>query len=501
VTDETDPGGKPAADEPKLSDVLRDRRDKLERIREAGIDPFPHEFSGREEIAAVRAAHEGLAPGAETESRHRVAGRITARRGHGKACFIDLRDGSGQIQLHAREDLLGAEAYALLVDLDIGDIIGAEGTAMATRRGGELSLAIDRWRLLAKSLRPPPDKFHGLEDTETRFRRRELDLIANEESRRIFRTRARTVTEIRRWLDEHGYVEVETPVLQPLYGGALARPFTTHHNALDRDLYLRIATELYLKRLVVGGIDRVYELGKDFRNEGTSPKHNPEFTMLEWYEAYADYEKTAHDLELLVAEVCERVLGTTKVERGDDVIDFAPPWRRITLRQAILERSGIDIAEHPTREALARAMGGEPDPGEGWGKLVDGLLSRDVEPGLIQPTFLLDYPVELSPFAKGHRSEPGLVERWEAFVGGVEIANSFSELNDPDEQRRRFEQQAAELARGDDEAQPYDEAFVEALEQGMPPTGGVGLGIDRLVMMLTGAQSLREVLLFPAMRT
>ena len=400
-----------------------------------------------------------------------------------------------------REDVLGPEAYALLVELDIGDIVGVEGTAMATRRGGELSLAIDHWRLLAKSLRPPPDKFHGLEDTETRFRRRELDLIANEESRRLFAIRARAITEVRRWLDEHGFVEVETPVLQPLYGGALARPFTTHHNALDRDLYLRIATELYLKRLVVGGIDRVYELGKDFRNEGVSHKHNPEFTMLEWYEAYADYEKTAHDLERLVAGVAERTLGTTAVERGGTVIDFAPPWRRITLRQAILERSGIDIVEHPTREALAKAMGTEPDPGEGWGKLVDGLLSRDVEPGLIQPTFILDYPVELSPFAKAHRTEPGLVERWEAFVGGVEIANSFTELNDPDEQRRRFEQQAAELARGDYEAQPYDEAFVEALEQGMPPTGGVGLGIDRLVMMFTGAQSLREVLLFPAMRS
>jgi lysyl-tRNA synthetase class 2 len=488
-------------DQPKLSDVLRDRREKLGRIRDAGIEPFPHEFSDREEIGEVRAAHEGLAPGAETDSRHRVAGRIAARRGHGKACFIDLRDGSGQIQLHAREDVLGPEAYALLVDLDIGDIVGSEGTAMATRRGGELSLAIDHWRLLSKSLRPPPDKFHGLEDTETRFRKRELDLIANEESRRLFRVRARAVTEVRRWLDERGFIEVETPVLQPLYGGALARPFTTHHNALDRDLYLRIATELYLKRLIVGGLDKVYELGKDFRNEGVSHKHNPEFTMLEWYEAYADYEKTAHDLERMVAEVAERTLGTTVVERDGTKIDFAPPWRRITLRQAILERSGIDIAEHPTREALAKAMGSEPDPNEGWGKLVDGLLSRDVEPGLIQPTFILDYPVELSPFAKAHRSEPGVVERWEAFVGGVEIANSFTELNDPDEQRRRFEQQAAEIARGDDEAQPYDEAFVEALEQGMPPTGGVGLGIDRLIMMLTGSQTLREVLLFPAMRT
>ena len=488
-------------EEQDLSDVLRDRREKLERIREGGVDPFPHGFGEREDIAEVRAAHEGLAPGIETDSRHRVAGRIVGRRGHGKACFLDLRDGTGQIQLHAREDLLGADAYELLVHLDIGDIVGVEGTAMATRSGGELSLALDRWRLLSKSLRPPPSEFHGLEDVETRYRRRELDLLANEESRRVFSTRARTIGEIRRWLDEHEFIEVETPVLQPLYGGALARPFTTHHNQLDRDFYLRIATELYLKRLVVGGIDRVYELGKDFRNEGVSHKHNPEFTMLEWYEAYADYDKTAHDMELLVAEVAERVLGTTVVERDGVEIDFAPPWRRVTLREAILERAGVDIAEHPTREALAEAIGTEPDPREGWGKLVDGLLSKSVEPTLIQPTFVLDYPVELSPFAKAHRSEEGLVERWEAFVGGVEIANSFSELNDPDEQRRRFEQQRAEIERGDEEAQPYDEVFAEALEQGMPPTGGVGVGIDRLVMMFTGAKSLREVILFPAMRT
>jgi len=396
---------------------------------------------------------------------------------------------------------LGGEPYRVLVDLDLGDIVGVEGTALATRRGGELSLAIDRWRLLAKSLRPPPDKFHGLEDVETRYRKRELDLIANEESRRLFALRARTVSEVRRWLDERGFVEVETPVLQPLYGGALARPFTTHHNALDRDFYLRIATELYLKRLVVGGIDRVYELGKDFRNEGISHKHNPEFTMLEWYEACADYTVTAHKVETMVAEVAERVLGTTKVQRGEVTIDFAPPWNRVTIRDAIRERSGIDIAEHPTREALAEAMGTEPDPEEGWGKLVDGLLSKHVEPDLIQPTFILDYPVELSPFAKSHRSEEGLVERFEAFAGGMEIANGFTELNDPDEQRRRFEQQAEELERGDEEAQPYDEDFVAALEQGMPPTGGVGIGIDRLVMLLTGAKSVREVVLYPAMRT
>ena len=289
-------------------------------------------------------------------------------------------------------------------------------------------------------------------------------------------------------------------MLQPLYGGALARPFTTHHNALDRDLYLRIATELYLKRCVVGGIDRVYELGKDFRNEGISPKHNPEFTMLEWYEAYADYGDAATRLEQLVSSVAERVLGTNRVERDGVVIDLDPPWERITMRDALLEKAGVDLAADPSREDLARAAGVELSDELGWGKLVDMLLSRDVEPGLIQPTFILDYPVELSPFAKRHRSTPGVVERWEAFVGGIEIANAFSELNDPDEQRRRFEQQAEELRRGDAEAQPHDEDFLRALEQGMPPTAGVGLGIDRLVMMLTGAPSVREVLLFPAMR-
>ncbi len=487
------------ATEPELSDLLAERREKLERLRGAGIEPFPHVFRGREDISEVRAAHEGLAPGMETASRHRVAGRLIARRGHGKAAFLDLRDGSGQIQLHAREDVLGPDAFELLVHLDLGDIVGVAGTAMATRRG-ELSLAVDEWQLLSKSLRPPPDAYHGLEDTETRYRRRELDLIANEDSRRLFRIRARTVAEVRRWLDDHGYTEVETPVLQPLYGGALARPFTTHHNALDRDLYLRIATELYLKRLVVGGIDRVYELGKDFRNEGISHKHNPEFTMVEFYEAYADYEDIAHRLEHLVCEVAKRVLGTTKVMRGDREIDLAPPWKRITIREAILEKTGIDIAEHTTREALAAAMGTEPDPAEGWGKLVDGLLSKRVEPDLVEPTFIMDYPVELSPFAKSHRTEEGLVERWEAFMGGMEIANAFTELNDPDEQRRRFDQQAEELRRGDEEAAPFDEAFVEALEQGMPPTGGCGLGIDRLVMILGEASSLREVVLFPAMR-
>ena len=487
--------------EPERSEpeVLADRRAKLERLREAGVEPYPHAFAARQDVASVRARHEDIQSGAETEDRVRVAGRLTARRGHGKASFLDLRDGSGQIQIQARLDDLG-DRYEGLLGLDIGDIVGVEGVVFASRRG-ELSVRAESWELLSKSLRPPPEKFHGLEDTETRYRKRELDLIANEETRELFRRRGATIAAVRRWLDDLGLVEVETPVLQPLYGGALARPFTTHHNALDRDLYLRIATELYLKRLVVGGIDRVYELGKDFRNEGISQKHNPEFTMLEWYEAYADYEDTARELEELVSEVARQVLGTTEVERDGRKIDVAPPWRRVTLRDAIMEKSGIDVMEHPTREALAEAMGSEASPEEGWGKLVDGLLSKQVEPDLIEPTFITDYPVELSPFAKRHRTEEGLVERWEAFVGGMEIANSFSELNDPDEQRRRFEQQREEIERGDEEAQPYDESFVEALEHGMPPTGGVGLGIDRLVMVLTGAASLREVVLFPAMRT
>lgn len=483
----------------EVSNLLAERRQKLDRLRDAGVEPFPHAFEGREEIGDVLAAHSDLEAGTETESRHRVAGRIVARRGHGKAAFIDLRDATGQIQLHAKADVLGEPAFALLDDLDLGDILGVDGRAVVTRRG-QLSIEVTGWQILAKSLRPPPDKFHGLEDTETRYRRRELDLIANEDSREIFRIRARTVAETRRWLDDHGFFEVETPVLQPLYGGALAKPFTTHHNALDRKLYLRIATELYLKRCVVGGIDKVYELGKDFRNEGISMKHNPEFTMLEWYEAYADYNDTAANLERLVSEVAQKVLGTTEIERDGRAINLAPTWHRITLRDAILKESGIDIEVETTREGLAAAMGVELGDDVGWGKLVDTLFSKRVEPGLIEPTFILDYPVELSPFAKGHRDKPGVVERWEAFLGGVEIANSFTELNDPDEQRRRFEQQAEELARGDDEAQPYDEAFIEALEQGMPPTGGVGLGIDRLVMMLTNTSSLREVVLFPAMR-
>jgi lysyl-tRNA synthetase class 2 len=447
-------------------------------------------------IAQVRYRHPDLEPGAETDAKYRIAGRIGARRGHGKAAFIDLVDRTGRLQLHARQDVLGDESFERLTHLDLGDLIGVDGTAMATRRG-ELSLKVEDWTLLAKSLRPPPEKFHGLEDTETRYRQRELDLIANEEARELFILRSRVIRAVRTWLDDHGFYEVETPVLQPLYGGALARPFTTHFNALDSDFYLRIATELYLKRLIVGGLEKVYELGKDFRNEGLSHKHNPEFTMVEWYEAYADYEDEARTLEELVSYVAREV-------GYDGPIDFAStPWRRVTLTAAIEEKTGLNVLELRDKDALvaaAKEKGIELDPTDSWPQLVDELLSKHVEPELHDPTFVIDYPVELSPFAKQHRSEPGLVERFECFAGGMEFANAFTELNDPDEQRKRFEDQKRQLAEGDEETQPYDEDFVRALEHGMPPTGGLGMGIDRLVMLLSGRSSIREVVLFPAMR-
>jgi lysyl-tRNA synthetase, class II len=477
------------------SGVFADRRRKLQALRDAGIEPFPHQFDGVEPIASVREQHSGLAAGEETDSHHRVAGRITARRGQGKMAFLDVMDRSGKIQLQARVDELGEDGMGQLLELDLGDFVGVDGVIFSSRRG-ELTLRIQHFELLAKSLRPLPEKRHGLRDVELRFRHRELDLVANHDVRELFVTRSRVIAAVRRFLDAEGFIEVETPVLQPLYGGALARPFTTHHNALDRTFYLRIATELYLKRLIVGGLERVYELGKDFRNEGVDTTHNPEFTMLEWYEAYADYETVANRCERLVAYVAEAVGYTGP-------LDFSPPWRRETLAGAILERTGIDVRRLSERDQLAgemRAHGLAVPETDSWPQLVDELLSKHVEPTLSSPTFLLDYPVALSPFAKRHRTEEGLVERFEAFAEGLEIANAFTELNDPDEQRRRFEQQR-ELARaGDDEAQPYDEAFIQALEYGMPPTGGIGIGIDRLVMLLTGTRSIREVVLFPAMR-
>jgi lysyl-tRNA synthetase, class II len=478
------------------SELLAARRAKLDRLRADGIEPFPHAFPGVQPIASIHAAHADLPAGEDSDARYRVAGRLHARRGQGRMAFLDLDDRSGRIQLQAKVDVLGEERMERLLDLDLGDIIGVDGLAFRSKRG-ELTLRVEDFALLAKSLRPPPDKFHGLQDTETRFRHRELDLIANEETRELFKTRARIVSAIRRYLDEAGFVEVETPILQPLYGGAVARPFVTHHNALDRDLYLRIATELYLKRLIVGGLERVYEIGKNFRNEGISYKHNPEFTVVEWYEAYADYE----DVMRRVEELLPRLAGAAGYQ-GE--IDFTPPYRRVTLRDAIHEGTGLDVLAIRDRDALAAAIADSdvdiPTDDLTWPELVDDLFSKVVEPTLVQPTFVIDYPKEISPLAKDHRSEPGLVERFEAFAGGMELANAFSELNDPDEQRARFEAQRRFAAEGHEEAMPFDEAYIQALEQGLPPAGGIGIGVDRVVMLLTERRSLREVVLFPAMR-
>ncbi len=489
-----------SAGEEAPNELIASRRRKLEALRAEGVEPFPHAFEGVKSVSVVKEPHAELADGEETTVGARIAGRLAARRGQGKNAFVDIVDRSGRMQLHARVDVIGEESFERLLSLDLGDLVGADGTVFRTRRG-ELSLRLQSWTLLAKSLRPPPDKHHGLTDLEARYRHRELDLMANEETRALFLTRAKVIATIRRKLDERGFVEVESPVLQPLYGGGAARPFVTHHNALNRDFYLRIAVELYLKRCMVGGLERVYELGKNFRNEGLSTKHNPEFTMLEWYEAYADYSDMAARCEELVYQVATEI-------GYDGPIDFSTPWARETLAGSIQARTDIDVLAHRDLDALRAAMREReleaPDE-QTWAQLVDHLLSKYVEPTLQQPTFLMDYPVELSPFAKRHRgdgdgSDNGLVERFEAFCGGMEIANAFSELNDPDEQRARFEQQRAAAAAGDAEAHPYDESFLRALEQGMPPTGGIGIGIDRLIMVLTGRQSIRDVLLFPALR-
>jgi lysyl-tRNA synthetase, class II len=482
-----------------LPELIAERRAKLERLRDSDDSAFPHAFAGVEPVDAIVSAYEHLAAGEETDERHRVAGRILARRGAGKAAFLDLIDRTGKIQLHARLDVLGRERFDLLLSLDLGDLIGVDGSAIRSRHG-EISLRVESFWILAKALRPPPDKHHGLSDVETRYRHRELDLISSVDTRKLFIDRARIVSAVRAHLDAAGFIEVETPVLQPLYGGAMARPFTTHHNALDRDLYLRIATELYLKRLIVGGLERVYELGKDFRNEGISHKHNPEFTVVEWYEAYADYEGAMARTEAIV-----RAAAAASGYAGE--LDFSAPWKRVGFVDAIREKSGIDLAEITTAEALAAQIGRVglelKTEGFAWFQMADDLLSKCVEPNIEQPTFVVDYPKELSPLARERADDPKIVERFEAFAAGMEIANGFSELIDPDEQRTRFREQDRidALTDGDAETMPYDEAFVQALEQGMPPTAGVGLGIDRLVMLLTGRDSIREVVLFPAMRS
>ncbi len=448
---------------------------------------LPKRFPDRAEIAAVRAEAEPLAPGEDGVETRRLAGRVMGRRGHGKLVFLDLADRSGRIQLLCSADRAGP------IDLDLGDIVGVVGRPTRTKRG-EPSLAVDELVLLAKTARPLPDTFHGLVDAETRYRKRHLDLLVNEDARRDFVLRSGIVASIRRNLDAAGFVEVETPALQPRYGGAFAEPFVTHSNELDADLYLRIATELYLKRLIVGGLEKVYELGKDFRNEGVSYKHQPEFTMLEWYEAYADYTDTMERIEGLLAAVAQEATGTTKATFRGYEVELAPPWQRLKLVDA-LEELGLWTRDESDLRYRMEERGVDTAADRSWSQLVDHALSHFIEPELIQPTILYDYPVELSPFARRTDDDPAFTERFEYFAAGMELGNAYSELNDPEEQAARFAEQAAEIG-----GVQGDPDYVEALAYGMPPTGGLGLGIDRFTMLLTGRETIRDVILFPALR-
>jgi lysyl-tRNA synthetase class 2 len=444
---------------------------------------LPKRFPDREEIAAVRLAAEKAEPGQTLDEEHRVAGRVMARREMGKLTFLDLVDRSGRIQLISEQKL----------DLDLGDIVGVTGRPGRSRRG-EPSLVTSAIELLAKIRRPLPDTFHGLTDVETRYRQRYLDLLVNEQTRAEFQLRTRIVTAVRRYLDANGFLEVETPILQPRYGGAFADPFVTHYNELDADFYLRIATELYLKRLIVGGLERVYELAKDFRNEGVSYKHAPEFTMVEWYEAYADYRDTMARIEELVETVALEAIGTTVVTFRGHEVDLKAPWRRLKLLDA-LEEHGLWTRDEAELRGRLEERGIDTTQDRSWAALVDHALTSFVEPTLIEPTILHDYPVELSPFARATDDDPTIVERFEYFVGGMELGNAFTELNDADEQAERFAQQAQEA-----DGEPGDPDYVEALSYGMPPTGGLGLGIDRLTMVLSGHDNVRDVILFPALR-
>ncbi|MBI2846734.1 MAG: lysine--tRNA ligase [Chloroflexi bacterium] len=484
--------------------LAQQRLAKLERLRDRGIEPYPPRYrrthTNQEAVALFTEQAKEEANIGEVS----VAGRITSSRDMGKATFLDLRDGSGKIQLYLRSDQVSKEIYDLLKDIDLGDFIGARGKLFRTRTG-EVTVHVHEIVLLAKSLRPPPEKWHGLIDVEKRYRQRYLDLISSEEVRNIFRVRSRVIAAIRHFLDERDFMEVETPILLPVAAGAMAKPFITHHEALDQDLYLRIATELHLKRLIIGGIDKVYEIGRVFRNEGISTKHNPEFTTLESYEAYADYNDVMTMVENMVAHIAHEVAGTLKMPLGEDVIDFTPPWRRAYLRDEIKAKSGIDFEDYQDADSLKRAMqdkGIEVEPNASRGRLIDKLLSTFVEPTLIQPTFLMDYPVDMSPLAKRKADNPRFVERFEGFAGGMEIANAFTELNDPLDQQERFmEQERLRSQLGDEETERMDEDFLVALEHGMPPTGGLGMGVDRLVMLLTNQKSIREVILFPQLRS
>jgi lysyl-tRNA synthetase class 2 len=478
------------------------RRAKAERLRSEGINPFPHTFPGRTRIGAILAGHDPgeLGEGHHEELEFRIAGRLTGKRGHGKTAFLDVRDLSGTMQAYARQDEIGEEAFRRVEDLDVGDIVGVDGFLHVTKRG-QLALAVRECTLLAKALRDPPDLFHGISDVETRYRQRELDLMANERSREVFLLRAKVLAAIRAHMNERGFVELETPILQTLTGGAAARPFKTHHNALDRHLFLRTATELYLKRAIVGGFEDVYELGRFFRNEGMSPQHNPEFTMLEWFVSGVDYRGVMDFAEGLVADVVQRVMGTTRVERDGRTIDFATPWPRVPLRDLLLEATDIDITA-AGRDELAEFLGDDAEPGDDWAALVDTMQGKYAEPRLEQPTFIIDLPLALWPLVKPQAEHPDLIgEAFDGIVAGLEILGGGTDVNDPDEQRRHFvEQRERQEAGAEDTPHPHDEEFVRALEYGMLTASGCGLGVDRLTMILSGSSTLRDVILYPSMR-
>ena len=491
----------------EINELIRIRRDKLKKLAELGVNPYTYSFETSDFSADIIAQFDE-----QSEKIVRVSGRIMSVRLMGKAAFFHIQDTKGKIQVYIRQDKVGNQTYEIFNILDIGDFVGIEGIVFKTRTG-ETSVLASKLELLSKSLRPLPIVKEKIEDNEkvifdqfadkeARYRQRYVDLVVNPDVKEVFKKRSRIITSMRKYLDNSDFLEVETPILQPVYGGATARPFVTHHNTLDMDLYLRIANELYLKRLVVGGIDRVYEFSKDFRNEGMSRFHNPEFTQIELYVAYKDYIWMMEFVENLVNHVVLDVFGTTKLTFQDHDLDFKAPWRRLTMFDAIKEYTGIDVSkmDEETLRKKVRELEIEEDSSMGYGRLIDEIFGEKVEPKLIQPTYIMDYPIEMSPLAKKHRDNPRLVERFEAVIGGKEIANAFSELNDPLDQRERFEDQLKLREKGDDEAQVLDEDYIRALEYGMPPTAGLGIGIDRLVMLLTNSPSIRDVIFFPQMR-
>ena len=505
-----------------LPEQTRVRLEKVARLRELGVDPYTPRAARTHTIGELREQFDQLLPApvtapsgagggddrdgnteAEPAPMVTIAGRLVSRRDMGKASFGHLRDGTGDFQLFLRRDALGEEPYARFRGLiDLNDFLEATGTPIVTRTG-EPTLEVREYRLLTKALTPPPDKWRGLTDVETRYRQRYVDLLVNEESRRVFVTRTRLVAALRRHLDAQGFLEVETPTLQPLYGGAAARPFTTYYHALDQTFYLRIADELYLKRLIVGGFEKVYEICKDFRNEGIDARHSPEFTQLELYQAYADYQDIMRLVEGMLHAIALEVNGHPRLTYAGKTVDLTPPWRRLPMREAILEYSGVDYAAHPEQRALyeaARAAGAEVAPDTVWPRLVDELFKTFVVRNIVEPTFIYDYPTALSPLAKQQPGDPDTVERFQPIVAGLELGNAYSELNDPQEQLARFREQARDRAAGDEEAMPIDEDYVAALRYGMPPTGGLGIGIDRLAMLFTDQRTIRDVILFPALR-